>query len=132
MRTQVFTLPECASLSSGQLFLPPSTPLHIFSSYCKIMKEVLHNCPFYWSFITPLGRSQADRLPHTFTWPSAWAPMPTESVTPDHSYSALTHKPTQIHSLALSCMKRILMRNVAQQGASHEDLVLKQLPYMYK
>ena len=40
MRTQVFTLPECASLSFGQLFLPPSTPLHIFSSYCKIMNEV--------------------------------------------------------------------------------------------
>ena len=70
---------------------------------------ILHNCPLYWSFITPLGRFQADRLPHTFTWPSAWGPMPTESVTQDHSYSALTHKPTQIHSLALSCMKRILM-----------------------
>ena len=71
---------------------------------------ILRNCPVYRSFTTPLGRSQADRLPHTFTWPSARALMPIRKChTGPQLLCRHSHKPTETHSLALLCAKRILM-----------------------
>ena len=110
----LFALPECDSLFFTQFLLLPPSPLRILLllqiNNNKVGKGLSYseNCPVYRSFTTPLGRSQADRLPHTFTW----LQCPFKSVTPDHCYSAIPHsyKPTKTHSLLNCCLPSVPYR----------------------
>ena len=103
----LFALPECDSLCFRQFLLPPPTPLRIFLLQInnnKVGKSLSYSVtvpstgPLLRLWVAP--RLTAYHTPSP--GPRPWLQCPLESVTQDHSYSALTPI-SQLNQNSLSC-----------------------------